>query len=123
MSASDSVGQAEGPAYHEALMSIDQPSSGATTAAPPAAAWQKFVALPLIVLALPLFSIRLGFADDGNYPKKETVRRAYDLLGEGFGPGFNGPLVVLVQAPNGGTLSADLASLDTPLGRLAAGRA
>ena len=73
--------------------------------------WRALVGglAPLLVLALPLFSIRLGFADDGNYPKKETVRRAYDLLSEGFGPGFNGPLIVLVQNRDGSALAADSA--------------
>ena len=53
--------------------------------------------VPLLVLAVPMFSLRLGFSDQGNYPEKETTRKAYDLLAEGFGPGFNGPLLVLVQ--------------------------
>ena len=34
-----------------------------------------------------------GFSDEGNYPEDTTTRQAYDLLAEGFGPGFNGPLV------------------------------
>jgi len=51
----------------------------------------------LILLAVPLFSIRLGFGDTGNQPEKTTVRKAYDLLAEGFGPGVNGPLFVTVQ--------------------------
>jgi putative drug exporter of the RND superfamily len=65
--------------------------------------WTAFVAglLPLVLLAIPLFSIRLGFGDTGNYPKTETVRRAYDLLAQGFGPGFNGPVLVLVQDADG----------------------
>ena len=65
--------------------------------------WRAFFGalIPLLVLAVPLFSIRLGFGDSGNYPPKETVRRAYDLLAEGFGPGFNGPIVVLVQDADG----------------------
>ena len=69
--------------------------------------WRAFVGgiVPLVLLSLPLFSIRLGFADDGNYPKTETVRRAYDLLSQGFGPGFNGPLVVLVQGRDGAALT------------------
>ena len=44
----------------------------------------------LLVLAIPLLSLRLGFGDYGNYPESQTVRRAYDLLAEGFGPGSNG---------------------------------
>jgi putative drug exporter of the RND superfamily len=51
----------------------------------------------LILLAIPLLSIRLGFGDYGNYPEDKTVRRAYDLLAEGFGPGYNGRLIVTVQ--------------------------
>jgi len=51
----------------------------------------------LVLLAIPLFSIRLGFGDYGNYPEDKTVRRAYDLLAEGFGPGYNGRLIITVQ--------------------------
>ena len=51
----------------------------------------------LLLLAIPLFSIRLGFGDYGNLPESQTVRRAYDLLAEGFGPGSNGPLIVIVE--------------------------
>jgi putative drug exporter of the RND superfamily len=51
----------------------------------------------LLALAAPLTSIRLGFGDNGNYPADTTVRKAYDLLAEGFGPGTNGPLLVVVQ--------------------------
>ena len=51
----------------------------------------------LVLLALPLFGIRLGFGDYGNYPESKTVRRAYDLLAEGFGPGTNGPLFIAVE--------------------------
>jgi putative drug exporter of the RND superfamily len=50
----------------------------------------------LVALALPAFSMRLAFTDAGNAPKDLTVRQAYDLLAEGFGPGFNGPLLVAV---------------------------
>jgi RND superfamily putative drug exporter len=48
----------------------------------------------LAVLAIPLFSMRLAFSDAGNDPASLTTGRAYDLLTEGFGPGFNGPLVI-----------------------------
>ena len=51
----------------------------------------------LLVLAAPLTSIRLGFGDNGNSPESQTVRRAYDMLADGFGPGFNGPLFITVQ--------------------------
>jgi RND superfamily putative drug exporter len=60
--------------------------------------WISFVAasLFLIILAIPMFSIRLGFGDDGNDPKSSDVRKAYDMMSEGFGPGFNGPLYIVV---------------------------
>ena len=48
------------------------------------------------LLAVPMFSIRLGFGDDGNFPKGTDIRDAYDLVSEGFGPGFNGPLYIAV---------------------------
>ncbi len=50
--------------------------------------------LVLVALALPLFSMRLAFTDAGNDPTNLTTRQAYDLLAQGFGPGFNGPLVI-----------------------------
>jgi RND superfamily putative drug exporter len=51
----------------------------------------------MIVLALPLLSMRLGLPDDGSLPGSDTQRRAYDLLAEGFGPGSNGPLTLVVN--------------------------
>ena len=61
----------------------------------------------LLVLALPVFSIRLLFADAGNDPPNLTTRQAYDLLADGFGPGTNGPLVVAVDLAGGGPGVAD----------------
>jgi RND superfamily putative drug exporter len=49
-------------------------------------------------VALPVTRMELGLPDDGTQPASTTQRRAYDLLSEGFGPGFNGPLVVLGDA-------------------------
>ncbi|MFE3517627.1 MMPL family transporter [Streptomyces sp. NPDC059166] len=51
----------------------------------------------LLALSAPALGMRLGFADSGNDPVETTSRHAYDLLAEGFGPGFNGPLIVLVE--------------------------
>ncbi|HWC67315.1 MAG TPA: MMPL family transporter, partial [Acidimicrobiales bacterium] len=55
----------------------------------------------LVVLALPIFGLRLGFSDEGNYPEGTTTREAYDLLAEGFGPGFNGTLSLATELPEG----------------------
>ncbi|MEV6616085.1 MMPL family transporter [Streptomyces sp. NPDC051051] len=51
----------------------------------------------MAVLALPVLSLRLGATDQGNDDSTTTTRQAYDLLAEGFGPGFNGPLQVVVS--------------------------
>ncbi|GHK02519.1 membrane protein [Streptomyces sp. Y2F8-2] len=48
--------------------------------------------------AVPASRLELGLPDDGSQPTSTTQRRAYDLLSEGFGPGFNGPLMVVVDA-------------------------
>jgi putative drug exporter of the RND superfamily len=58
----------------------------------------SFVALAVIVvLALPFLGLRLGLTDAGNDPASSTTRQAYDLLAKGFGPGFNGPLLLVGQ--------------------------
>ncbi|MFJ9422972.1 MMPL family transporter [Streptomyces sp. NPDC101249] len=54
--------------------------------------------LGLGAAAVPAASLELGLPDDGSQPTSTTQRRAYDLLSEGFGAGFNGPLVVVVDA-------------------------
>ncbi|HEX7133185.1 MAG TPA: MMPL family transporter [Iamia sp.] len=55
----------------------------------------------LLVLSIPVLGLRLGFSDEGNYPEGTDTRIAYDLLAEGFGPGFNGPLIVATRLPEG----------------------
>src|SRR5215211_2622080 len=58
-----------------------------------------FIALLLAGLGLAATSalVRLGASDQGTQPKEQTARRAYDLLAEGFGPGFNGPIPIVVD--------------------------
>ena len=60
------------------------------------------------VMSAPMFSLRLGFSDNGNADKSTDVRRAYDLISEGFGPGFNGPLYISV----GGNTPSDPAAMN-----------
>ncbi|WP_221352173.1 MMPL family transporter [Streptomyces beigongshangae] len=55
-------------------------------------------AVGLGVIAVPASQLELGLPDDGSQPTSTTQRRAYDLLSEGFGPGFNGPLMIVVDA-------------------------
>jgi len=53
----------------------------------------------VVVVAIPTFSLRLGFADDSGKPETNTARIAYDLMSEGFGPGVNGPFFAAVNLP------------------------
>jgi putative drug exporter of the RND superfamily len=53
----------------------------------------------MLALAAPALGLRLGQSDAGNDAAGTTTRNAYDLLAEGFGPGFNGPLQAVVQLP------------------------
>ncbi|HSS43515.1 MAG TPA: MMPL family transporter [Solirubrobacterales bacterium] len=56
----------------------------------------------LLALCIPALSLRLGTNDAGTEPAGKTTRQAYDLLAEGFGPGFNGPLVIAAALPEKG---------------------
>ncbi len=59
----------------------------------------------IVIVALPFFSMRLGLADSGEDPSGSTTKQAYDLLAQGFGPGFNGPLQVVGEINGPGDLS------------------
>jgi RND superfamily putative drug exporter len=76
-----------------------------------AARWSAFVerhprllgavaAAVMLVLALPTLSLHLGSSDQGNNASTTTTRKAYDLLSDGFGPGFNGPLQLVAETGN-----------------------
>ncbi|MEU0027119.1 MMPL family transporter [Streptomyces sp. NPDC006335] len=71
----------------------------------------------LAALAFPTLSLRLGASDDGNLPTTSTNRQAYDMIADGFGPGFNGPLVLAVKAPTAADRAAE-AKLVTTLGQV-----
>ncbi|MQY14505.1 Membrane protein YdfJ [Streptomyces sp. RB5] len=51
----------------------------------------------LLTLAVPTLDMRTGFPDAGDDATTTTHRRAYDLLSEGFGPGFNAPLLIVAD--------------------------
>jgi putative drug exporter of the RND superfamily len=78
-----------------------------------AARWSAFVARRpwpvavvalaiLLLLAVPALNMRLATSDASTYKKDDTARVAYDLLKEGFGAGFNGPLLLAVELPASG---------------------
>jgi RND superfamily putative drug exporter len=52
----------------------------------------------VVLMAVPLFDLRLGQTDGSQNPTSSTLRRSYDLLTSGFGPGFNGPLLLAIDA-------------------------
>ena len=92
-----------------------------------AARWSAFVArrpMPvailalavLIALALPALHMRLATSDASTYKKDDTTRVAYDLLKEGFGPGFNAPLLLAVELPQAGD-DAALQQIGDALGK------
>lgn len=79
-------------------------------------AWFGAIAglLALLVLAAPVLGLRLGFSDEGNAPEGTDTKAAYDLLAAGFGPGFNGPLILAASLPEG-TTDAQLAAITAKL--------
>jgi RND superfamily putative drug exporter len=91
-----------------------------------AARWSGFVArrpLPvailalavLVALAVPALHMRLATSDASTYKKDDTARVAYDLLKQGFGPGFNAPLLLAVELPQKGD-QASLQKIGAALG-------
>ncbi|MDX6365397.1 MAG: putative drug exporter of the superfamily [Nocardioidaceae bacterium] len=82
--------------------------------------WAIATVVVLAVLSIPLFSMRLGQLDAGTDPTTDSSRRAYDLIAEGFGPGANGPLTVVVSLPKQSSSANQqlLTSLSTDLSKV-----
>ncbi|WP_432117244.1 MMPL family transporter [Streptomyces sp. bgisy032] len=89
--------------------------------------WARFVLrrpLPVLVLgvaglgalALPAAGLQLGMPGDEAKPVSTTERRAYDALAEGFGPGFNGPLTIVVDARGAADPKAATATVAEEIG-------
>jgi putative drug exporter of the RND superfamily len=78
------------------------------------AALAAVAAAVMLALAVPVLHLRLGISDQGNDPASSTTRQAYDLLADGFGPGFNAPLVLVAQ-PGSPAGAASLRALETRL--------
>ena len=107
---------------------VGRPHTGAHDTARPtlSARWAKrvterpLVALAaglvvMVVLAIPALGMRLGMPDAGSNAPASTSRQAYDLLASGFGPGFNGPLTVVVDLDDAANPTAALDSLSTAM--------
>ncbi len=69
----------------------------------------------LLVLALPVLSLRLGFADESNFAEDTTTKQAYDLIVEGFGEGFTGPIYLVAEVDGAEQLGA-LAAVNQQVG-------
>jgi len=65
----------------------------------------------MLALAIPLTRLQLGSSDQGHDPASSTTKQAYDLLAQGFGPGFDAPLVLVAQAGAQVNEPADAAAL------------
>ena len=92
------------------------PASAAAPTAGPAGGgvwvrWSAFVqrrpwsiavvaALAMLAIAAPATALRLDSSDASNDPVGQTTHKAYELLAEGFGEGFNGPLLIAAKVPN-----------------------
>jgi RND superfamily putative drug exporter len=106
------------------------PAAAPTTSATMSVRWGRFVTgNPLLVLlvaivglgviSIPAFQMDLGIPGDEVAPEDSTNRKAYDLIAENFGPGFNGPLLVVLDIPDGvdgeaaaGAVQAGLQAMD-----------
>jgi RND superfamily putative drug exporter len=71
----------------------------------------------LLVLAAPALGLNLGQPDDSNRPVGDTMRVAYERLSDGFGPGFNGPLMIAVDLKNETNKHGALAQLGESLAK------
>ncbi|MEG8279820.1 MMPL family transporter [Streptomyces sp. AHA2] len=72
----------------------------------------------LVVIALPAAKLELGLPDDGAAPASSTQRKAYDMLSQSFGAGFNGPLTVVVTGHDPGIAKDSAADMQAAIGRL-----
>jgi RND superfamily putative drug exporter len=75
-----------------------------------ATAYAVSTTILLLALAAPVSALRLGFPDEGAMPQSRTERQAYDLIADGFGPGANGPLLVVADVARDSSVLAPLAS-------------
>ncbi|THC43115.1 MMPL family transporter [Streptomyces sp. A1499] len=87
----------------------DKAQPAKTTTATPAQRWISYIlrkparvlllsVVALGVVALPATRLELGLPDDSSRAASSTQRKAYDMLSQSFGPGFNGPLSVTVDS-------------------------
>ncbi len=54
-------------------------------------------------VAIPALDLRLGLPSERSQPEESSARKGFDILERGFGPGFNGPIVILAETTSPGT--------------------
>lgn len=74
--------------------------------------------LGLVVVALPAAKLQLGLPDDSTQSTSTTQRKAYDMLADAFGPGFNGPLTLVVSDPSPDTAHTAAGDLTRDIQRM-----
>ncbi|WP_063790217.1 MMPL family transporter [Streptomyces sp. NRRL B-24085] len=72
----------------------------------------------LIALAVPGMELKLALTDEGSSDTSSSSRQAYDVIGDAFGPGANGPLVVLVENDDPATANSTAAAVEDELGKV-----
>jgi RND superfamily putative drug exporter len=105
--------QAGGPGH--ARSDSGMPARWARTVRRSPAVFAAAAVAVMVVVAIPVAHLRLGFADASNDPPSTTTYKAYEMLADGFGPGFNGPLLLVAQAQSAADQAA-LGRLDRALG-------
>jgi putative drug exporter of the RND superfamily len=111
-----------------AVASVSTAPSGAAGAGGMWLRWSAFVqrrprgiatvaALTMLLIAAPSTALRLGTSDASNDPAGQTTHRAYELLAQGFGEGFNGPLLIVAKVPDPGKEAAENGVLLTEVAR------
>ncbi|HEY1175884.1 MAG TPA: MMPL family transporter, partial [Phytomonospora sp.] len=117
-----------GFAGHRVLPRRERKNGEKAARTPMGEKWARFVVrfrVPVLILSLlglgaiavPAMDLRLALPDDGMAAAETTQRKAYDMLTEGFGPGVNGPLTVVVD----GSASADPTAAAAAIGQRIAG--
>ncbi len=75
--------------------------------------WAVIALVIFSIFIIPVFSIELGPPGEDSVPEDNSQRIAYDIISEKFGPGYNGPLLVVSTLPDGQTPESNLANLGT----------
>src|SRR2546423_3984460 len=73
------------------------------------------VTVGLLVVAVPALRLQTSLTDDGSNPKSTATRQAYDTISEAFGPGADGPLVILVESGDAATTAQTATAVEKKL--------